>query len=149
MSKCVCAKESEQLMAAPLVSVRNLRSLRNKYFTKEKAKFQSTKRILCIFSQVCCLSIVDRRLSIVLYNNETWKKPSDLRFTIYDLRRYFLKICEVIRKNWINPTIPPKSIPPTIPHGEVPKSKSANQPKIIIKTTEPKRTIAAEYAIPL
>ena len=55
----------------------------------------------------------------------------------------FLKICDVRRKNWKNPIAAPTTIPPTIPHGELPKIKSANQPMINIKTTEPNNVIAA------
>src|SRR5688500_13761204 len=60
-----------------------------------------------------------------------------------------LMILEVILKNCIKPMIEPKIMPTTIPHGDEPKSKSANQPKISIKTTEPKKTIAADHARPV
>lgn len=55
----------------------------------------------------------------------------------------FLKICAVILKNWKKPIAAPSTIPPTMPHGELPSSKSANQPMISIKTIEPKSVIAA------
>src|SRR5687767_8524373 len=57
-------------------------------------------------------------------------------------------ILEVILKNCIKPIIEPNIMPITIPQGAEPKSKSANQPKINIKTTEPKKTIAADHASP-
>ncbi len=45
--------------------------------------------------------------------------------------------------------IDPKTMPPTRPHGELPKSRSAPQPMIIIKTTEAKKAIPADQASPL
>lgn len=54
-----------------------------------------------------------------------------------------LNICEVILKSCIKPITAPKTIPPTIPQGELPRSKSANQPIINIKITAPKSVIAA------
>lgn len=61
----------------------------------------------------------------------------------------FLKICDVWRKNWMNPMSAPKATPPTIPHGEVPQTRSKNQPIIIINATAPKSVIAAEKASPV
>ena len=65
--------------------------------------------------------------------------------SLYD---YFLslslRICEVVLKNWTKPMTAPRTMPPTFPHGAVPNSRSANQPRIKVKTIEPKRMIAAE-----
>src|SRR5687767_13218511 len=60
-----------------------------------------------------------------------------------------LYIREVIRKNCTNPMIEPNTIPATVPHGQVPKRRSAPQPMISINATEANSAMAAEYAKPL
>jgi len=43
----------------------------------------------------------------------------------------------------------PKTMPATIPHGELPNRRSAPQPRISIKTIDAKKTIPADQARPL
>src|SRR5688572_24200520 len=45
--------------------------------------------------------------------------------------------------------IEPNTIPATVPHGQVPKRRSAPQPMTSIKATEANSAMAAEYAKPL
>ncbi len=45
--------------------------------------------------------------------------------------------------------IEPRTIPTTIPHGELPNRRSAPQPRTSINTTEPKKTTPIDQARPL